>query len=105
MGFQLPTIGIWYRDQELDTSFEVVALDENSRTIEVQYVDGAIGEFDFESWQQLALKRTAAPEDSEAAYEMSYEDKWSDDSVFVPESWINPVTLMEPEGFQGIDDF
>lgn len=97
------SIGAWYRDIELDALFEVVALDEVSRTVEVQYADGAIGEFDFESWQQLQLKPAAAPEDSDIAYELSNEDRWTDNSTL--ESWTDPITFLEPESYPGIEDF
>lgn len=97
-------IGAWYRDIELDALFEVVASDEESGTIEVQYADGAIGEFDFESWQQLILVPAAAPDDSGIAYELSYEDKWSEDSALSQESLADPLAFLEPESYPGIED-
>jgi hypothetical protein len=45
-----PVIGNWYRIQRSD-SFEVVALDEDDGTIELQYFDGTIEEMDLEDWQ------------------------------------------------------
>ncbi|WP_024460335.1 DUF6763 family protein [Marinimicrobium sp. LS-A18] len=104
MGFQSPSIGAWYFDREDQQVFEVVALDEQQGTIEVQYLDGAIGEFDLETWPQLPLVPAAAPEDSEAAYELSQEDRWNDDDVLVPDSWNNPLNDIEPDLFPGYDD-
>lgn len=105
MAFKLPIIGAWYRDQEQEQIFEVVALDEEQGTIEVQYLDGAISEFELEVWPQLSLRPAAPPEDSEVAYELSHEDRWSDDEVMVPDRVGNPLIYIEPETFPGIEDF
>ena len=45
-----PGVGAWFR---LDggAPFEVVAVDDDDGTIEVQYVDGTLGELDREDWK------------------------------------------------------
>ncbi|MED5529819.1 MAG: DUF6763 family protein [Pseudomonadota bacterium] len=35
--------------------FEVVAIDEEGGTIEYQMIDGEVGEYDINNWQQLYL--------------------------------------------------
>jgi hypothetical protein len=61
-----PGIGDWYRltGGEL---FEVVALDEDDGTIELQYFDGTIEEMDVEDWdarwEDGELEAAEAPED------------------------------------------
>lgn len=61
-----PTIGNWYRIQGSD-SFEVVALDEDDGTIELQYFDGTVEEMDLEDWQAAqeigSLEEVEPPED------------------------------------------
>lgn len=104
MAFQAPSIGAWYFDRDSQQSFEVVALDEEQGTVEVQYLDGAIGEFDLETWLQLPLSPTAPPEDSDIAFEMSHEDRWHDDT-HKPDSWDNPLNQIEPDLFPGYDDY
>jgi hypothetical protein len=44
-----PVIGQWYRRPGGD-SFEVVAVDPDDRTIEIQYFDGTIEELELEEW-------------------------------------------------------
>lgn len=104
MGVQSPSIGAWYFDREDQQVFEVVALDEEQGTIEVQYLDGAIGEFDRETWLQLPLVPAAAPEDSDVAYELSQEDRWHDDEAMSPDNWSNPLHTIEPDLFPGYDE-
>jgi hypothetical protein len=48
-------------------SFEVVALDEDDGTVEIQYFDGTVEEMDVEDWETQwddgALESAEAPED------------------------------------------
>ncbi|MBT4145854.1 MAG: hypothetical protein HOE45_03075, partial [Gammaproteobacteria bacterium] len=45
-----PVIDQWYKDVENKLLFKVVAIEESDDTIDVQYNNGDIGEFDKESW-------------------------------------------------------
>lgn len=61
-----PAIGDWYRLSG-GSLFEVVALDEDDGTIEIQYFDGTVEEMDVEDWEAQwddgALESAEAPED------------------------------------------
>ena len=61
-----PGIGDWYRLSG-GALFEVVALDDDDGTIEIQYFDGTVEEMDFEDWESQwddgALESAEAPED------------------------------------------
>jgi hypothetical protein len=50
MTTQVPGVGAWYRLNG-GPPFEVVALDDDDGTIEVQYVDGTLEELDLEDWK------------------------------------------------------
>lgn len=58
-----PIIGNWYRNQETGNDFEVVALDEDAQTIEIQYFDGEVEELDLDAWYELPIDAIEAPED------------------------------------------
>mgnify|MGYP001544783949 CR=1 FL=1 len=45
-----PGVGDWYR-LEGGAPFEIVALDDDDGTIEVQYIDGTLEELDREDWK------------------------------------------------------
>ena len=66
----LPIIGQWYRLDE-HMLFEVVAMDCDDQTIEIQHFDGMIEELDFETWDQSYITESSAPEDWSGAYDMS----------------------------------
>jgi hypothetical protein len=56
MATQKPGVGAWYRLNG-GPPFEVVALDDDDGTIEVQYVDGTLEELDLEDWKAWCDER------------------------------------------------
>lgn len=64
------TIGNWYHLPE-QTMFELVAMDEDTKLLEVQYFDGTVAEFEMVELLLSGLRRCAAPVDFAGAYEES----------------------------------
>ncbi len=64
-----PIIGSWYKDFENNLKFKVVALDEKDDSIDVQYLNGDIGEYDSESWFSSTFDYIEAPEDWSTGYD------------------------------------
>lgn len=88
-----PVIGNWYRRPN-GNLFEVVALDEAAKTIELQFFDGTIDEVEFESWPALLTERVGAPEDWLGAVDMDPEDFTGSDEE-MPQGWHDPLELLE----------
>jgi hypothetical protein len=64
MGNRLPPIvGNWYTHRDKGALFQVVALDEDAGTVEIQEFDGGLDELDFDEWRALAVETAAQPED------------------------------------------
>ncbi|MBM68446.1 MAG: hypothetical protein CME43_03085 [Haliea sp.] len=99
-----PTVGSWYRDIETGELFEVVALDEAARTVETQFLDGEVTEYDLEVWRMLQLQRAAAPEDWRTPFELDDEDGLDPDLPYHPEEWSNPLSTIEPDTMLGVED-
>ena len=72
-----PEIGAWYRLPSGE-SFEVVAVDEDDGTIEMQAFDGTVEEMDIEDWEaQRArgeIENAQAPEDWSGSVDIDEED-------------------------------
>ena len=68
-----PVIGQWYRHPGGD-SFEVVAIDVDDRTIEIQYFDGTIEELELEEWLEDEIVTTEPPEDWTGSVDVEPED-------------------------------
>lgn len=58
-----PIIAQWYHYPQKAQKFLVTAIDEASETIEIQYFDGSIDEFEFPTWHAMEVEPVAAPED------------------------------------------
>jgi len=75
-----PAIGEWYR-QHGEQLFEVVAVDEDSGTVEVQYFDGTVEEFELsdwnEQWKSGAIEPAEAPEDWSGSVDVDAESESS----------------------------
>lgn len=64
-----PIVGNWYRRIDNADEFEVVAIDEDSGSVEVQFFDGDVSEFGPDEWKAFDLEIIAAPEDWSGALE------------------------------------
>jgi hypothetical protein len=81
MNMQRPGIGEWYRLSSGEL-LEVVAFDPADGTIEVQYFDGTVEEFDFDDWRSQrasgAIEEAEAPEDWSGSVDVEPEDGRAD---------------------------
>ncbi len=58
-----PIVGNWYKNLETRIDFEVVAVDEDTQTVEVQHFDGEVEEWDLDIWREMVLEAIEPPED------------------------------------------
>lgn len=94
MGMIQPQVGCWYR--RLDgTLFEVVALDEDDGTVELQEFDGTVDELEIEAWHRLVLEPTAAPEDYSGAVDVEAGDGPTDDDGTGAQPAVDPLVFVD----------
>ena len=105
MAIRAPVIGSWYQDANEDQIFEVVAVDEDAGTVEIQYMDGEVSELDFDTWKQMLLLNARQPEDWRASYELSNEDSSMSDDVYIPDKLSDPLSDLDSDIIYGLDDF
>lgn len=99
-----PKLNAWYQDAREDELFEVVAIDEQEATIDIQYYDGDVGEIDFETWQQMVLLPAQPPEDWRSSYALDDNEAESEDTPFF-HTWEESLNDLESESFTGYEDF
>ncbi|WP_372725040.1 DUF6763 family protein [Immundisolibacter sp.] len=58
-----PIVGNWYQHIDQGLDFEVVAIDEQTTSVEIQYLDGTLDEISLEDWYELNLDPAEPPED------------------------------------------
>ena len=97
-----PDIGEWYRVRGGDL-LEVVAIDEDDGTIEVQHFDGTVEELDLEDWEaQRAggeIENADAPEDWSGSVDVE-----GDEDSLAPNAGLNGDHQLAG-GLDGLDLF
>ena len=85
-----PRVGDWYANAQ-GQSFEVVAIDPDDGTVEVQYFDGTVEEMDTDSWQESRPTPTEPPEDWSGSMDVEREDYATDIDEGDRGMWANPL--------------
>lgn len=73
LGIAIPEIGGWFRCSD-GKMFEVVAVDDKDRTIEIQHFDGTVEEMDADGWRDMAAEAIDAPEDWSGSMDVESDD-------------------------------
>jgi hypothetical protein len=87
------SVGEWY--QSGSEPFEIVGVDAKAEIVLVQYFDGTLEEYDFDSWVELSARPCAPPEDYSGALDLDREDYPSDDDRAGSGRWDNPLDLLD----------
>ncbi len=95
----LPAVGGWFQDLETGVIFEVVAVDPVQETIEVQFQDGDLDEYDLDAWDSLVLQALGEPKDWRNAFELDREDHLAAEDALPVENWSGPLSDIEPPAF------
>ncbi|RLJ22156.1 hypothetical protein DJ030_02395 [bacterium endosymbiont of Escarpia laminata] len=89
-------VGAWFKTNE-GVNLEVVAYDAEDGSIEVQFYDGTIAEYDFEDWVALETSSIAPPEDWAGSYDISKDDYGVDLDKPAGDTHINPLDQLDNE--------
>ncbi len=85
-----PLVGEWYIDPQ-GVVFEVVAVDADDGTVEVQYFDGTVEELESEAWEEMRPKLTEPPEDWSGSLDMDRDDYGVERDDGDRGLWANPL--------------
>jgi len=94
MAMLYPIIGQWF-SRPSGTLFEVVAIDDDDRTVEIQQFDGTIDEVDIDNWSDLMLTEVSAPEDWSGSVDMDPEDFVSKKNSEMPSGYHDPLAFLD----------
>ncbi len=89
-----PEVGVWYQTAQ-GVYLEVVAYDLEEDTIELQFYDGTVAEYDSESWEALELRSAEPPEDWAGSLDVSKDDYGVDLDRPAGETFDNPLDLLD----------
>ena len=83
-----PEVDNWYHHAEKAQRFLVTAIDDHSDSVEIQYFDGTLDEFDLSTWYAMDVELVEAPEDWTGPVDM--DDLSSIDAEMSDEDWDAP---------------
>ena len=102
MGRLAPVIGQWYQNVEQGDLFEIVAIDEATSTLSIQYIDGEISELDTDSWYSQSMRSAAPPKDWTSPFEMEHQQE--DDDLIDWNAMRDPINQIEADSILDFDD-
>lgn len=91
-----PEIGAWYQTAE-GNYLEVVAYDPDECTVEVQFYDGTVEEYDDDSWEELELRSAEPPEDWAGSLDVSKDDYGVDLDHPAGRTGHNPLDILDEQ--------
>ena len=92
-GVIAPEVGRWYRRLN-GNLFEVVAIDEEHRTVELQHFDATIESLEMDVWREIDLEPVQAPEDWSGSVDIDLEDM-PDPDPDPGSGWHDPMAFLE----------
>ena len=98
-----PVVGDWYRRNS--ALFEVVAIDRDDGTVEVQHFDGTLEEFDLEAWDEQDFEEAQAPEDWTGSVDVEPEDYESEREISATGSWADPLMSLDRSEASGYSEW
>ena len=100
-----PSVGNWYRGSNGEL-FEVVAVDPDDETIELQHFDGTLEEIDFETWNERPPLETTAPEDWTGSVDIEPEENVNEASELgMHVAWTAPLEFLDRNEAQGYSEW
>lgn len=96
-------VGEWYQTAAGER-FEVVAIDEDEATIEIQYFNGDVEELDQDSWSFIRVQNIPAPEDWSGPFDDLERDDFGDtERPYHPDDYT-PLETFESEN-EALEDW
>lgn len=94
MPLPIPAIGDWYQAPE-GVLFEVVAVDDEDGTIDIQHFDGTVEELDFDAWEDSEYFPADPPEDYSGSLDIEREDYGVDLDRGAASAWSDPLDFID----------
>lgn len=99
-----PIVGEWYRHPS-GALLEVVAVDRDDGTVEVQHFDGTVEEFDLEAWDEQEFDFTDPPEDWTGSVDVDPEDFDSERDFAMMPAWSDPLMSLDRSETSGYSEW
>ena len=92
-------IGQWYARRDKGEIFQVIGIDEDSQTVEIQTFDGDLDEIDGGAWSALPLALAAPPEDWTGPMDdVERDDLGYSETDMTGTDWSEPLRQIRAQG-------
>jgi hypothetical protein len=87
-----PLIGGWYRYLDKGQAFQVVAVDRQAGSVDLEYFDGTLEEVRLMEWHGLNIEACEPPQDWTGAFDdIERDDLGLTETDMTPEDWHEPL--------------
>ena len=100
-----PAVGQWYEEITADCLFEIIAIDDSTGIVSIQFLEGDIDEVDFETLSQIAVRQQRQPENWRRELELDTQNSNGTDNSCLPYGVGDALDNIEPDSLFGWDDF
>ena len=88
----------WYAHLDKGQSFRVVAVDEDSRSVDIQYFDGQVEEIDMDAWYEMDVEPAEAPENWSGAVDVGEVDDFGTEITDTQtDDWNSPMQEVKAQ--------
>lgn len=94
MPLPIPAIGDWFQAPD-GVVFEVIAVDDEDGTIDIQHFDGTVEELDFDAWEESEFSPADPPEDWSGSLDIEREDYGVDLDRAAKRDWSDPLDYLD----------
>lgn len=94
MPLPIPAVGDWY-EAPGGVKFEVVAVDDEDGSIDIQHYDGTVEELDFDAWEESEYFPTDPPEDYSGSLDIERDDYGVDLDRAAVQDWSDPLDYLD----------
>ena len=94
-----PIVDNWYNHLDKGQRFYVVAVDEDSGTVEIQHFDGDVEEIDLKEWYEMNIELGEEPENWAGAMDIGEKDDFGTEITDTqPVDWSEPLQQFRKPG-------
>jgi len=87
-----PVIAQWYKHLDKGQTFQVVSIDEEEETVELQHFDGDLEEIDLDTWRELEIETIEPPEDWTGPIDdIEHDDLGYTETDMSEDDWARPL--------------
>jgi hypothetical protein len=94
MPLPIPAIGDWYQAPG-GVRFEVVAVDDEDGSIDIQHFDGTVEELEFDAWEESEYLPADPPEDYSGSLDIERDDYGVDLDRAAVQDWADPLDFLD----------